>query len=68
MRFLIEEGVKSVFGECGAAAILVDVLSVKDQRVLVRVRANQLRKLCAALALVTELRVLSQSPSLQALI
>lgn len=76
----IEEAVKCLFGECGAASLCVDVLSARSGRALLRVRACDLRRLRAALLLrgpsapatapapAPALRVCRQACSLQALL
>ncbi|CAB3236373.1 unnamed protein product [Arctia plantaginis] len=69
VRRSIEVAAKSIFGECGAAELNVDVLRSEGRRALLRVHEEKLRKLWAALTLAaSELRVLKHSPSLQALI
>ncbi|KAG6457030.1 hypothetical protein O3G_MSEX010071 [Manduca sexta] len=68
IRRIIEEGAKSVFGEWGAGALHVDVLHVSERRALLRVEAEQLRKLRATITLATQLRVQAQAPTLQALV
>lgn len=51
VRSGVEEAVKSVFGECGAASLRVDVLSAAAGVALLRVPAAQLRRVRAALLL-----------------
>lgn len=74
VRQNIEEAVRCLFGECGAASLLVDVLSARSGQALLRVRAGDLRRLRAALLLhapnaaAPALRVRRQACSLQALL
>lgn len=68
VRTAIEEATKSVFGDCGASGLCVDVLQAGGGRALLRVRASQLRRARAALALDSGLRVANLAPSLQALL
>lgn len=64
MRRAIEQSVKVLFGEVGAATIQADVLRVAAGGAIVRVQATQLRRLGAALTLNSDLRVLQQAPNL----
>lgn len=69
VRRAIEEAVRALFGECGAARVQADVLCVAARRAVLRVPAAQLRSLRAALALSARgARVKAEAPSLQALI
>lgn len=69
VRRRVEGAAQSVFGECGAAELGVDVLRAGQRRALLRVRGEQLRKLHAAITLAaSDLRLVRHAPSLQALL